>query len=584
MSSASFILTVRVKLKSGEVLSFVGDSGYGEGNETYCHLIAGASPAELGSCGSIAELKEKLRVSVQEDQELVGRLLKGRTVLMEHEPLMKSLDKVSSMDDIEAVTINGDQYSREGKRRYRHYTYYRDDRLMVYDIGGSEEVDDGTGGRLAFWIDEKQAVRGKDFGKGGRKDAYHPSYEKAMSYDAEVVPDEGELRKRLDEREEMRRQSRERLSRREELLENEIRNRRGLTSDFSGEVIGCDWYDAYIPEIAGAVKRNGFRLAPLWRTSEADADAFIESCDAFVIADMPERILQAVKADDGHLPADLGENLIRLEALARHLKKGNGICILSEADMIRYADDPVHGQKAFLRKMSKVDKKQLEAALDMAEEDYSLSREESAVLFRNPEGLVYRTTLLDCTCPAYARDSERNGVCKHMIALAMILGWKPGLPAEQVGPVCSGVVPEDGTEVLKRKVREQKERFGAYIRRAAADSGEPGPNEQEIPAGYRELFDRDEKVVIPSRHFTLAGIGEQYVWAKKWIEEKGGSVHEGVVQKDHYLVVCLEAEPENRDAYLEEITGMIGQVLANREKKAKTKIVTDHQLFGGERY
>ena len=415
----------------------------------------------------------------------------------------------------------------------------------------------------------------KDLANGTDLFGCHQAHGKAKSYDAEVEPDELILKQRQDEeRAEFMRRARELYRQYQELLENDIIPFMGSMESISGDVIGCDWYEAHVPRVAEAAKTNGFRLATIRHKEEADN--FIASCSGFVIGDNEKFVQHLIEANPSNAIYLLHESMIRREALAKYLKAGKRIPIFSEADFAAYAEKGSHQEEAFYRKIKRIKKKQLEAAMDMAGEDYSLSSEAQTGIFTNPEGTEYRTTLLNCTCPAYQSDRERNGVCKHMIALAIILGWRPDKP--EAGIPAMDAIPAGGMGILKSIVKGQKEQFDAYTLRAASSSGQ-GKNEPLIGDQYRQQIDRDDVVTVPSKHFTLAGAGKRYIWTKKWIEEKGGVVHDTVVQKGHYLVVCLETEPNHIEEYQNEISEMIGQVLANRIKKAKTKIVTDHQLF-----
>lgn len=118
--------------------------------------------------------------------------------------------------------------------------------------------------------------------------------------------------------------------------------------------------------------------------------------------------------------------------------------------------------------------------------------------------------------------------------------------------------------------------FQEYLRKGVSDEEQ---NLSRIPKEYVQYVDLEEIVKVQGKHFTLAGAGELYERIQKMIEDKGGILHKDVVQKDNYLVICLGVEPLDEKETYRDIYFMILEVLNNRKKKAKTKIVTDRQLL-----
>ena len=152
-SSSSFMLVIRIGLKNGNVLKFMGDGGVGEGMEDYAELTVNESPEALGKCESIDDLIKMLQRSVVEGSDTYYD--EGEEpeypVLDDREPIIDGLRKLNSMDEIETITINGDLFGRGEQYQYKHYTYYRDKKETVYDEGGDEYInDEGTGGRIGF--------------------------------------------------------------------------------------------------------------------------------------------------------------------------------------------------------------------------------------------------------------------------------------------------------------------------------------------------------------------------------------------------------------------------------------------------
>ena len=182
-SSSSFVLVIRIGLKNGRTLKFVGDSGIGEGDETYYQLAALKSPEELSRSASIEDLVQALQSSVVEEDayDWETDTHTDKKVLNEETALIKGLRKVKSMDDISTITINGDLYGRDDdEQQYWHYTYYRDRGITVYDEGGEDFYQEGTGGRINRFS-TKKALEGKNYGEyRGR----------GKGFDKDVEPDE----------------------------------------------------------------------------------------------------------------------------------------------------------------------------------------------------------------------------------------------------------------------------------------------------------------------------------------------------------------------------------------------------------
>ena len=192
-SSSSFVLVVRITLKNGKVLK------YSEEGEPECgiypSIVANASPEKLGQSGSVEELISALKTSiVQEGGD------EDRAILRDNDTIIKQLRKVRSMDEIDKITINGDLYGRGGEQQYRHYTYYRDIEMQVYDEGGVEPVnEEGSGGRIAFFDTGTQAPHfGKaviqtedgEYKAGGdytRKRGMNPIYDRDVDIDPALV-------------------------------------------------------------------------------------------------------------------------------------------------------------------------------------------------------------------------------------------------------------------------------------------------------------------------------------------------------------------------------------------------------------
>lgn len=162
---------------------------------------------------------------------------------------------------------------------------------------------------------------------------------------------------------------------------------------------------------------------------------------------------------------------------------------------------------------------------------------------------------------------------------------------EKLASARSKKAPKEKQETEKKKgyyevaVEEpEKIPFGIndlqeYIRKGISEAG---MKPIRIPEAYSELekcMDTDEKVEIRGKHFTLAAAGELYEDLKKMIEAGGGILHEQVVQKDDYLVICFGVESFDETETKKEIDYKIYNAMANKRKKCKVKIVMDYQLL-----
>ena len=144
-----FVLVIRLGLKNGNVLKFIGEGGVKKGDREYHELFVSCSPAECGKCKNIDELVKTLRTSVVQGlnnyfdaDEDPGEA----AVFNEDSSFIKEIRQLKSMDEINTITINSDLWSA-GKHNYKHYTYYMDSKETVYDHGGVKiEVDKVGGG------------------------------------------------------------------------------------------------------------------------------------------------------------------------------------------------------------------------------------------------------------------------------------------------------------------------------------------------------------------------------------------------------------------------------------------------------
>ena len=154
-SSSSFILTLRFDLVNGEKIEWSGMADCGEGSYEYCLLAATKSPKELGECGSVDELIAMVKGSIVEGFDEYDSE-EAAPVFDDSSEIIQSLQKLSSMDDIKTITIEGyeDTFNDwdDGPEA--------NDEIVTYDmtkkqqkavsIGADYIESEGTGGFIAF--------------------------------------------------------------------------------------------------------------------------------------------------------------------------------------------------------------------------------------------------------------------------------------------------------------------------------------------------------------------------------------------------------------------------------------------------
>ena len=180
-SSSSFVLTLRFDLNSGEKLEWSGMSDCGEGAYDYCLLAATKSPKELGECDSIGSLVEMVKESIVEGYEEYEEE-NAIPVLGDDSDIIQSLKKLSSMDEIKAITIEGyedtfDDYEDGPYANDEIVTYSMKEKAQAAVFFGADYIEsEGTGGCLAF---KREATT------QAAPDGYFEEKRKAFSFDEE---------------------------------------------------------------------------------------------------------------------------------------------------------------------------------------------------------------------------------------------------------------------------------------------------------------------------------------------------------------------------------------------------------------
>lgn len=180
-SSSSFILTLRFDLNSGEKIEWSAMSDCGEGAYEYYLLAATKSPKELGECSSIESLIEMVKESIVAGYEKYEEE-DAFPVLGDNSDIIQSLQKLSSMDEIKAITIEGyeDTFQDFEDGPYANdeiVTYsMKEKKQEAISIGTDYIESEGTGGYLAFKREVKEEAT---------PDGYFEEKRKAFSFDEE---------------------------------------------------------------------------------------------------------------------------------------------------------------------------------------------------------------------------------------------------------------------------------------------------------------------------------------------------------------------------------------------------------------
>lgn len=163
-SSSSFTITIAIQTKAGTSFSL---DAYGDEENVGRTISFSASPKELGTCSSIPELIQKIKASgtVEEDEEEDFFADDGCEAYVEsdededdYEPaspdaFFDALGKLHAMDDIQSITVSGEEGGWDNVDYNHVYTY--DLTTKVYSaIQQGQENSNGVCGYLAFPEDE----------------------------------------------------------------------------------------------------------------------------------------------------------------------------------------------------------------------------------------------------------------------------------------------------------------------------------------------------------------------------------------------------------------------------------------------
>ena len=166
-SSSSFILEINISLKNGDYVSFEANGGTPEcGREDYfdADAIVTVSPKQLGESESVNEMIRKLQEGVLDDDWNPHPIFdEPRSYKSDSSGWGDMPDEyfnaydfiddikanIHSMDDIESISIVGNEYNYENY--LREFTYDMDSHAYVGVVSGDYiECDGSHGGDLRF--------------------------------------------------------------------------------------------------------------------------------------------------------------------------------------------------------------------------------------------------------------------------------------------------------------------------------------------------------------------------------------------------------------------------------------------------
>lgn len=166
-SSSSFVLEIDINLKNGDFVSFEANGGTPEtGRIDYfdADAIVTVSPKQLGESETVNEMIRKLQEGVLDDawnphpifdepHSYKSDMSGWNGMPDEYYDAYDFIDEIKatihSMDDIESITIIGNEYNYENY--LREFTYSRETNTYVGIVEGDVvECDGSSGGDLKF--------------------------------------------------------------------------------------------------------------------------------------------------------------------------------------------------------------------------------------------------------------------------------------------------------------------------------------------------------------------------------------------------------------------------------------------------
>ena len=173
-SSSCFFVSITFNLKDEKVIEWSKMGGDGETTSEIGEIYISVSPKQLGTAKTIKKMIEMLKKGVSNNWDGEGKIFdKEDPNILEYKKEMEeddwedalseysgalengyefisSLEKINSMDEIESITITGEEDGRYDSY-YRSVTYDRTTGKVTVEVEGEEfEKNGGSGGDLCF--------------------------------------------------------------------------------------------------------------------------------------------------------------------------------------------------------------------------------------------------------------------------------------------------------------------------------------------------------------------------------------------------------------------------------------------------
>lgn len=165
-----------------------------------------------------------------------------------------------------------------------------------------------------------------------------------------------------------------------------------------GQTFGCSWNPVYTPQLKRTIRKYGWRFA----TVNNGMDAYIDSCNAFIIADEQQAISVWEKDKGNYVQTYLQNSVDQSNALLNYLKAGKKMTVWTEAELYSWiSEHPSLLAEAASHKLSTFGAGTISKAFEMPNGNYSVKIDGDNACFINHEsGGTYQTSLTECTCPA----------------------------------------------------------------------------------------------------------------------------------------------------------------------------------------
>lgn len=154
-SSSSFVLSLKIEFKDGNVVEWTGMSDCGEGAYDYMELAVAKSPKELGKCSTIDEMLEMIKISVGEGWDID----EIKPIFNDDSKFIQEIKEYDSMDEIKTITIEGYEDTFNDYEDGPHasdmiFVYDKEKNRMKKTLYGIADIEcEGNGGYILFDFD-----------------------------------------------------------------------------------------------------------------------------------------------------------------------------------------------------------------------------------------------------------------------------------------------------------------------------------------------------------------------------------------------------------------------------------------------